>query len=183
MGTADETGCGHARGAAEPARVRHPRGADGLGVAGRQGAGARLPPRGTGRANARLAGRRQDARRGHPPGDGAARPRDRRLERLRRHHPDRREHHRGADPLQDRHGRDRAGPGRELGGLRGRPAYVFKIRSGVTFHDGTPLDAKAVETNFLRQLDEENPLHQESMVYAGIVFADVEPSRRRAISS
>jgi peptide/nickel transport system substrate-binding protein len=52
--------------------------------------------------------------------------------------------------------------------------YVFTIRPGVTFHDGTPLDAKAVETNFLRQLDEENPLHQESMVYAGIVFADVE---------
>ena len=26
--------------------------------------------------------------------------------------------------------------------------YVFKIRSGVTFHDGTPFDAKAVETNF-----------------------------------
>ncbi len=44
----------------------------------------------------------------------------------------------------------------------------------MTFHDGTPLDAKAVETNFLRQLDEENPLHQDTMVYAGIVFADVE---------
>ena len=52
--------------------------------------------------------------------------------------------------------------------------YVFTIRPDVTFHDETPLDAKAVETNFLRQFDEENPLHQESMVYAGIVFADVE---------
>src|SRR5215210_5170332 len=52
--------------------------------------------------------------------------------------------------------------------------YVFTIRPGVTFHDGTPLDAKAVETNFLRQFDEDNPLHQESMVYSGIVFADVE---------
>jgi peptide/nickel transport system substrate-binding protein len=52
--------------------------------------------------------------------------------------------------------------------------YVFTIRPEVTFHDGTPLDAAAVETNFLRQLDEENPLHQDSMVYAGIVFADVE---------
>ena len=51
---------------------------------------------------------------------------------------------------------------------------VFTIRPGVTFHDGTPLDAAAVETNFLRQLDEEHPLHQDSMVYAGIVFADVE---------
>ncbi|MFT4040502.1 MAG: ABC transporter substrate-binding protein, partial [Thermomicrobiales bacterium] len=52
--------------------------------------------------------------------------------------------------------------------------YIFTIRSGVTFHDGTPLDANAVETNFLRQLDEENPLFQESMVYRGIIFADVE---------
>jgi peptide/nickel transport system substrate-binding protein len=52
--------------------------------------------------------------------------------------------------------------------------YVFTIRPGVTLHDGTPLDAAAVETNFLRQFDEENPLHQESMVYAGIIFADVE---------
>jgi peptide/nickel transport system substrate-binding protein len=52
--------------------------------------------------------------------------------------------------------------------------YIFKIREGVTFHDGTPLDAKAVEINFLRQLDEENPLFQETMVYRGIVFADVE---------
>jgi peptide/nickel transport system substrate-binding protein len=51
--------------------------------------------------------------------------------------------------------------------------YVFTIRPDVTFHDGTPLDAAAVETNFLRQFDEENPLHQETMVYAGIVFADV----------
>jgi peptide/nickel transport system substrate-binding protein len=51
--------------------------------------------------------------------------------------------------------------------------YLFHIRSGVKFHDGTPLDAKAVETNFLRQMDEKNPLHLDTMVYAGIVFADV----------
>ncbi len=52
--------------------------------------------------------------------------------------------------------------------------WTFAIRPGVTFHDGTPLDAKAVETNILRQIDEEHPLHQEGMVYAGIAFADVE---------
>jgi peptide/nickel transport system substrate-binding protein len=52
--------------------------------------------------------------------------------------------------------------------------FIFKIRSGVTFHDGTPLDARAVEANFLRQLDENNPLFQETMVYRDIVFADVE---------
>ncbi len=51
--------------------------------------------------------------------------------------------------------------------------YVFKIREGVTFHDGTPLDAKAVETNFLRQLDPENPLHQDNFPYVEIVFAEV----------
>lgn len=52
-------------------------------------------------------------------------------------------------------------------------AYAFKIREGVTFHDGTPLDAKAVETNFLRQLDPENPLHQDNFPYVEIVFAEV----------
>jgi ABC-type transport system substrate-binding protein len=52
--------------------------------------------------------------------------------------------------------------------------YVFTIRQGVTFHDGTPLNAEAVAFNFMRQLDEENPLFQETMVYRGIAFADVE---------
>ncbi|MGI9252316.1 MAG: ABC transporter substrate-binding protein [Thermomicrobiales bacterium] len=52
--------------------------------------------------------------------------------------------------------------------------YTFKIRPNVTFHDGTPLDAKAVEANFLRQFDETNPLHDEGMVYAGVIFQDVE---------
>jgi peptide/nickel transport system substrate-binding protein len=51
--------------------------------------------------------------------------------------------------------------------------YVFKIRPNVTFHDGTPLNAKAVETNFLRQIDEAHPLHVEGMAYVEIVFADV----------
>jgi peptide/nickel transport system substrate-binding protein len=52
--------------------------------------------------------------------------------------------------------------------------YTFTIRPGVTFHDGTPLDAAAVETNFVRQIDENHPLHAEGQVYAGIIFADVE---------
>jgi peptide/nickel transport system substrate-binding protein len=52
-------------------------------------------------------------------------------------------------------------------------SYVFTLRSGVTFHDGTPLDAKAVETNFLRQLDETHPLHIDGFAYVEIVFADV----------
>lgn len=52
--------------------------------------------------------------------------------------------------------------------------WVFKIREGVTFHDGTPLDAKAVETNFLRQLDPNHPLHQDNFPYVEIVFAEVD---------
>jgi peptide/nickel transport system substrate-binding protein len=51
--------------------------------------------------------------------------------------------------------------------------YVFHIRPNVTFHDGTPLDAKAVETSFVRQLDEKDPYHFEGITYAEIVFADV----------
>jgi peptide/nickel transport system substrate-binding protein len=52
--------------------------------------------------------------------------------------------------------------------------YVFTIRSGVTFHDGTPLDAAAVATNYLRQIDPEHPLHREGMTYVEILFGDVE---------
>lgn len=51
--------------------------------------------------------------------------------------------------------------------------YTFKIRSGVTFHDGSALDAKAVETALLRQFDTAHPLYNEGMVYREIVFAEV----------
>ena len=66
-------------------------------------------------------GWRQNAGAGDHADDGAARPGDRRVEWVRRHHSDQRESLRGADPLQERVGRDRAGPGRKLDGLRGRP--------------------------------------------------------------
>jgi peptide/nickel transport system substrate-binding protein len=52
-------------------------------------------------------------------------------------------------------------------------SYIFKIRSGVTFHDGSPLDAAAVVTNFQRQLDENDPLHDPGQVYAPIILQDV----------
>lgn len=52
-------------------------------------------------------------------------------------------------------------------------SYTFTLRPGVTFHDGTPVDAAAIETNVLRQLDPEHPLHQENMLYTGILYADV----------
>ncbi|MCC6312555.1 MAG: hypothetical protein IT337_00980 [Thermomicrobiales bacterium] len=51
---------------------------------------------------------------------------------------------------------------------------VFQIRPNVSFHDGSPLDAKAVAVNFQRQIDENNPFHFPGMTYADIVFADVE---------
>jgi len=43
--------------------------------------------------------------------------------------------------------------------------YEFKIRSGVSFHDGTPLTADAVVYNFMRQIDEKHPGYKLSGPY------------------
>ncbi len=37
--------------------------------------------------------------------------------------------------------------------------YTFALRPGATFHDGTPLNADAVVTNFNRWFDPQDPLH------------------------
>ena len=43
--------------------------------------------------------------------------------------------------------------------------WTFNLRPGVTFHDGTPLDAQAVVFNFERWWDPENPYHGEDALY------------------
>src|SRR2546429_462058 len=37
--------------------------------------------------------------------------------------------------------------------------YTFKLRPGVKFHDGTPLDANAALFSFQRQMDPNHPAH------------------------
>ncbi len=37
--------------------------------------------------------------------------------------------------------------------------YIFTLRQGVTFHDGTPFNADAVIANFNRWFDKDNPAH------------------------
>ena len=52
--------------------------------------------------------------------------------------------------------------------------YVFRLRPNVVFHDGTPLNAEAVVTSVVRQLDETHPFHRPGMDYASISFAGVD---------
>jgi len=44
--------------------------------------------------------------------------------------------------------------------------YTFKLRDGVKFHDGTPLDAQAAAFSFLRQMDKFNPAHLPDATFA-----------------
>lgn len=45
-------------------------------------------------------------------------------------------------------------------------AYTFKLRDGIHFHDGTPLDASTAAFSFLRQLDKSNPAHLPDATFA-----------------
>lgn len=51
--------------------------------------------------------------------------------------------------------------------------WTFKLRRGVRFHDGTPLDAKAVEFSFQRQLDKKHPYHHGVFEYAEFTLESV----------
>jgi len=54
--------------------------------------------------------------------------------------------------------------------------YTFKLRNGVRFHDGTPLDANAAAFSFLRQMDKNHPAHlkQATFAYWAAMYSMVE---------
>ncbi|MDQ8203526.1 ABC transporter substrate-binding protein [Pelagicoccus sp. SDUM812003] len=54
--------------------------------------------------------------------------------------------------------------------------YTFKIREGVSFHDGTPLDAAAAAYTFLRQMDEDHPGHfpEAAFSYWNYLYQDID---------
>jgi peptide/nickel transport system substrate-binding protein len=51
--------------------------------------------------------------------------------------------------------------------------WVFHLRPGVRFHDGTPLDADAVVFSFDRQRDPSHPYHNKSWTYYAASFRNI----------
>lgn len=48
--------------------------------------------------------------------------------------------------------------------------WVFKLRQGVRFHDGTVFNAQSVVFNFQRWMDDKNPYHKGSFSYWNFIF-------------
>ncbi len=51
--------------------------------------------------------------------------------------------------------------------------WSFKLRQGVKFHDGTPVNAAAVKFSYDRQVDKKNPYHTGNFPYAEFTFQNV----------
>ena len=52
-------------------------------------------------------------------------------------------------------------------------SVIFHLRKGVTFHDGSPLNAATVAFSFDRMINKDNPLYQEAQGdYGGFPYID-----------
>ncbi len=61
--------------------------------------------------------------------------------------------------------------------------YTFKLRQGIMFHDGTPLDAAAVVYNYERQKNAPEALRDAYNYYFGAVFGWADKSNLKSITA